>query len=60
MHGIITLQCALYLNAHLFLEVKELLFGEGCDLTVLLVKVTSKGRVVNLEKNNLASERERV
>ena len=40
----------MYLNAQLFLEVDDLLFGESCDLRVLLVKVTSKGRVVNLEK----------
>ena len=46
----------MYLNAQLFLEVDDLLFGESCDLGVLLVKVTSKGRVVNLKKNSLASD----
>ena len=38
-----------YLNTHLLLEVKELLFGESCDLSVLLVKVASKGRIIYLQ-----------
>ena len=38
------------LDAQLFLEVNDLLFGQSSDLGVLLVKVTSERRVVNLNK----------
>lgn len=40
----------IYLNAHFFLEADNFLFRESCDFWMLFVKVTSEGRVVNLEK----------
>ena len=42
--------CYPYLQTQLLLEVKELLFGKGRDIFMLLVKVTVKARVVNLRK----------